>query len=110
MSFSRAFNALSKTNALSGTEGNLIRSTILSATGTLTYTSVPANATQDQTITVPGATFGDFILLGKPILAAGLQTDAFVSAANTVSVRVVNETISAIVPGALVFNVAVIKP
>lgn len=48
--------------------------------------------------------------MGAPALVAGLTLTAFVSAANTITVRLHNATAGAVVPGALVFNVLVLKP
>ena len=77
---------------------------------TLTYTSIASNVTQDQTVTVSGASINDIVLVGYPALVAGLGATAFVSAANTVTIRLDNATAGAIVPGALVFNILVLKP
>jgi len=110
MSFTGSFRALSRSNELSGIESSLVRGTLVSTAPTLTYTSIGANLTQDQTTTVSGASLGDIVLIGSPNLAAGLYAVGFVSAANTVTVRVANSTAGAIVPGALVFNVLVVKP
>lgn len=113
MSFTGSFRALSKSNDLSGTEGNLVRGTLIPVQTTLTYTSIATNVTQDQTVTVSGASINDFVMVGSPALItgnAGLNVTAFVSAANTVTIRITNSTAGSITPGALIFNILVIKP
>jgi len=110
MSFTGAFRGLSRTNDLSGLEQSLVRSTLLPLTTTLTYTLIGSNLTQDQTATVNGAVLGDFVLaVPTTALAAGYGITAFVSAANTVTVRIDNSTAGGLTPGALVFNILVIK-
>jgi len=110
MSFTGSLRALSRTNELSGIESSLVKGTLVSTAPTLTYTSIGSNLTQDQTTTVSGASLGDIVLVGSPNLEAGLTVTAFVSAVNTVTIRIANSTAGAIVPGALVFNVLVVKP
>jgi hypothetical protein len=62
----------------------------LSATATLDFAAITApNCATDLTITVTGAASGDTVALGVPSgsMVAGVQFFAWVSAANTVSVR-----------------------
>lgn len=71
----------------------------LHASATLDFPSIPANSTNDLTITVAGAVLGNGALAtpnGAP--EAGLTWKAFVSAANTVTVRLANITTGAINP------------
>ena len=69
------------------TQGNL------SATAALDFASIAAAASADLTITVAGAAVNDAVSLGLPAApAAGLLFNAFVSAANTVTVRASNIT------------------
>lgn len=110
MSFTGSFRALSKSNDLSGVEQSLVRGTLLSTTATLTYTQITAGLTQDQTATVSGASVGDIVVLGAPNLAAGYMHSGRVSATDTVSVRLANNTAGNLTPGALTFNILVIKP
>ena len=110
MSFTGAFRALSNTNEISGVNKGVILGSCILTQPTLTYTSIGAGLTQDQTTTVSGASLGDIVWLGAPNLAAGYGFYGFVSAANTVTVRVANHTAGSLTPGALVFNVLVIKP
>jgi hypothetical protein len=85
---------------------------ILRANSGLDFPSVTANGgTQTLTITVTGAATGDdatvhWDTLGPP---AGLISEAWVSAANTVTVRVTNVTTAAINPVAATVRVNVFK-
>lgn len=110
MSFTGSFRALANSTDVSGNQRSVILGTAILTSPTLTYTSIGSNLTQDQTATVSGASLGDIVLVGAPALVAGLTLTAFVSAANTVTVRLHNATGGGITPGALVFNVLVIKP
>lgn len=111
MSFSGFQQALARSvNDLSGSQKSLGLGGIIPVSNvTLTYTAIAANVTQDQTVTVSGASINDIVLVGYPALVAGLGATAFVSAANTVTVRLDNATAGSIIPGALVFNILVIK-
>jgi hypothetical protein len=63
--------------------------------------SVAANTTAEQTFTVPGLRVGDFVLVSKPSLSAGLSVaNARVSAANTLAITFGNHTASPIDPAA----------
>lgn len=65
----------------------------LSASAALDFAAINAAASADLAITVPGAAVGDSVELGLPAApAAGLVFNAFVSAANTVTVRATNIT------------------
>jgi len=66
---------------------------------TTDISSIAAGAVATFTITVNGALIGDTVLLGPPsAIEAGLTWSAYVSAANTVTVRVHNTTGDAIDP------------
>lgn len=112
MSFSNGIRALGSTsNDLSGSQKGLVLGGIISVQATLTYTLIATNVTQDQTTAVSGAVLGDFVLATPTTaLVAGLELTAFVSASNTVTVRIGNSTAGGITPGALVFNILVLKP
>lgn len=111
MSFTGSFRALARSNDISGVEGSLVKGTLLSLQTTLTFPLIATNVTNDQTATVSGAVLGDFVLAAcTTALVAGLEVFAFVSAANTVTVRMGNATAGSITPGALIFNILVIKP
>lgn len=75
--------------------GNLRAATIVSAVVDLG--SVAANTTEEETATVPGVKVGDFVIVEKPTLEAGLSIlGARVSAVNTVILTVGNFTVGAI--------------
>jgi hypothetical protein len=84
---------------------------VLKSTSTIDFGSVLANTTSDSTgITVTGAAVGDAVMVGAPdAIAAGLVVTAYVSAANTVKVRVANVTVSPIDPASGSFTVVVVK-
>lgn len=80
----------------------------IEASATLDFPSVGPNAMATLTISVPGA------VVGRPVLAAppdtfesGFTFSAFVSAADTVEVRIHNNDSGPIDPTSAVWNVAV---
>lgn len=82
---------------------------VLSASASLNFPSISAAGQQDLTITVTGAATGDEVVMALPAApTAGLIFNAFVSAANTVTVRASNITASPIDPAAATFGVIVI--
>lgn len=112
MSFTNGFLTLGRvSNDLSGSQRGLILGGVTQIQATLTYTEITSNITQNQTATVSGASLGDYVIVAcTTALAAGLEITAFVSAANTVTVRIGNASAGAITPGALLFNILVLKP
>ena len=81
---------------------------LLSAIATLDFPSIPAQASADLTITVTGSAINDFVQLGLPASpASGINFQAFVSAANTVTVRAANYTAAAIDPASASYRVSV---
>jgi len=83
---------------------------ILRGTGTLNFGSISAAASADLTLTVTGAIVGDTVALGLPAApTSGIVFFAFVSAADTVTVRAMNITGSPIVPGSATYQVRVLK-
>ena len=84
------------------------RSKDLKASAVLDFPSIAAAGSANLTITVTGAVVGDdcyVTLNGTPAL--GLDYIAWVSAANTVTVRAMNFTGAAIDPAAATFRVHV---
>lgn len=82
----------------------------LTATASLNFPNVVAFAAADLTITVTGAATGDSVALGPPdTINAGFLWCGFVSAANTVTVRVYNLTGVAINPPAQTWRATVFK-
>jgi hypothetical protein len=111
MSFSGFQRALAtQVNDISGSQKSLGLGGIIPLTATVTYTLIGSNLSQDQTVTVSGASINDLVIVGPPNLAAGLNVFGFVSAANTVTLRMDNSTAGGITPGALTFNILVLKP
>ena len=81
-----------------------------SGTGSLTFGSISAASTSNQTVSVPGAVTGDVVLLGPPAaLEAGLVATGYVSATDTVTVRLANVTASPITPATATWKATVIK-
>lgn len=63
----------------------------VTASATLNFPSIPSGESRDLTATVTGATAGNPVFLGAPAaLEAGLSAFAWVSSANTVTVRLTN--------------------
>lgn len=93
-----------------GSTGSAI-TLIKSATATLNFPSIAATGgTQDLTITVTGAVVGDTVSMGLPAAPdAGVVFNAFVSAANTVTIRATNTTAGAIDPASASYRVTVTR-
>ena len=82
----------------------------LVASATLDFASTTAQRHEDLTITVTGASQGDIVSLGIPQLTLSNSCfTAFVSAANTVTVRFNNYSSGSIDPGSGTFKVMVTK-
>lgn len=107
-------------NAIENDSGNLnftvggvrhILAKTLTATAALNFPNTAAQSSSDLTIALAGAADGDVVALGVPIasLAADSCYTAFVSAANTVTVRFNNYSAGAIDPAPGTFRVSVLK-
>jgi hypothetical protein len=82
----------------------------LSDTATLDFPSIAAGASQTLTVTVNGAATGDAVIATPPAtLPNGLVPIAYVSSADTVTIRLNNVTASAIDPASASWQVNVIK-
>lgn len=83
----------------------------LTATGSLDFPSTTNGESSDLTITVTGAADGDIVYVGTPNAAVHANTcyTAFVSAANTVTVRFNNYSAAAVDPASGTFRVSVLK-
>lgn len=115
------FYAAASHNGTTGTEAFTISSTgvqisggtlvkkILSATGVLDFASTAAQNSRDLTITVTGAADGDPVKIGVPNGSVNANTcfTAFVSAANTVTVRFNNYSSGAVDPASGTFRAEV---
>lgn len=84
---------------------------ILSATATLDFASIAEEATGDLTVTVTGAVVGDFVAVSPTQAApdADLSYMGFVSAADTVTVRALNNGTGANNPASQTFRVVVVQ-
>lgn len=87
------------------------RKAFVSGTATLDFPSIAAAGHADLTITVKGAAIGDPVILGiaNASALAGLVFNAFVSAADTVTVRASNFTAGALDAASGVFSAVAIK-
>ena len=89
-------------------DGNTITK-VLSGSASLNFGSIGAAAQADLTITITGAAVGDEVVMALPAApAAGLIFNAFVSAADTVTIRASNITAAPIDPAAATFGAIVI--
>lgn len=99
-----------QTSLIVGTAGALAAVTkLLSASASLNFPNTLANSQSELTVAVTGAADQDMVALG--VQSAGIPAGSFfgyVSAADTVTVRFVNNTVGAIDPGALTFKILVI--
>jgi hypothetical protein len=83
----------------------------LTNTATLDFASTAAGSSSDLTITVTGAADGDPVAVGVPngSMSSNTAFHAWVSASNTVTVRFMNATGSAVDPASGTFRVSVLK-
>jgi hypothetical protein len=84
---------------------------MLSATATLNFNSTNSGASSDLTITLSGVSVGDAVFLGvdNASVSGGTSFTAWVSAANTVTVRFNNYSGAAVDPASGTFRVAVMR-
>jgi hypothetical protein len=81
---------------------------VLTGSASLNFGSIATTASADLTITVTGAAVGDEVSLALPASpTAGIVFNAFVSAANTVTVRASNITANAVDPAEATYGVLV---
>lgn len=81
----------------------------ITGTGTIDYGSIAAGAVGTGTVTVTGAVVGDAVAVGVPsTFNTGLLAFGFVSAADTVTIRVFNGTGSPVDPASGTFRATVI--
>lgn len=97
--------------ALSKKESDELKGQKLHATAELTWSAIPsAGGTQEQLISLKGAAVGDGVVVIPPAgLVAGLVFSGYVKSGNTVAVRCVNVTSSAITPAKAHWTVKVVK-
>lgn len=90
-----------------GNGGSVFQS-VVSNTQTLNFPSIAANSIQELTMTVTGAQVGASVHLGAPsTLEANLIAFGFVSATNTVKIRLQNSSGSAIDPASATWRATV---
>ncbi len=89
--------------------GNPIARTLAVVT-TLDFPSIAAAGTQVLTVTCPGASVNDVVLMGLPATVdAGVVFDARVTAADTITARALNITASPINPAGATYEFVVFK-
>lgn len=96
--------------AVSTIGGNVFAAGVI--TTTINLASVAAATSAAQTFTVPGLKVGDFVFVNGPsTLNDGLGiADARVSAADTLSLRVMNATAGALDAASATFTLFVVRP
>lgn len=100
--------ALAITTSLTVASGTALTK-MLSATAVLDFGSINAAASADLTIAVTGAATGNAVHLGLPAApAAGIVWNAFVSAADTVTVRATNITAAPVDPASATYRAVVL--
>lgn len=72
--------------------GKTLFTSALNATATIDPASLLDAAGATSTVTVTGAALGDYVLVAAPYDLQGITVTAYVSAADTVSIRVQNES------------------
>jgi hypothetical protein len=96
-------------NGFIASDGSNTITKVLAASASLNFGSIGAAAQADLTITVTGAAAGDEVIMALPAApAAGIVFNAFVSAANTVTIRASNITAASVDPAAATYGVIVI--
>jgi hypothetical protein len=82
----------------------------LTATAALNFPNIVTLTSQELTITVTGAAVGDSVVLGPPAaIEANLTWAGYVSAADTVTIRVSNPTAGDINPASATWRATVLK-
>lgn len=102
-------NLLTAIRTVSAPDSDGTLAVTLNGSATLDFPSTASNTESNLTITVTGAVVGDVISLGAPAIAANTMYLAFVSAADTVTVRFRNLTLASIDPASATFKVKIFK-
>lgn len=85
-----------------------LHSHVLSGSATLDFPSIASNSTAELTLTVTGAQAGKSVMLGPPAaIEAGLIWCGYVSATNTVTIRIYNMSGGAVDPASATWNARV---
>ncbi|NDC42689.1 MAG: hypothetical protein EBZ77_14275 [Chitinophagia bacterium] len=105
------YNTTTKTQDVYNNTRWLTGNAGLTGSATLDFGSTAAQTSSDLTITVTGAADGDVVSLGVPNASVNANTDytAWVSSANTVTVRFNNYSSAAVDPASGTFKVFVTK-
>lgn len=92
------------------TGGGLDVTKLLTATATLDFPSVGSNSMASLTATVTGAAAGDFVIVSPPAaFESGFTFCAFVSATDTVKVRIHNNNGGAVDPASGTWGITVMN-
>jgi hypothetical protein len=83
---------------------------VIIASGTVDIANAADADTVAAEVTVPGAALGDFVLVSLEVDVADLTLDAQVTAANTVTITVNNNTGGAINLAAATYRLMVLQP
>lgn len=85
-------------------------SDVLTYTGTLNVANLADGAGATSSVTIPGAALGDFVLVSLGVDLQDMVVTGYVQAANTVEVRVQNESTGAVDLASTTLRIAVLKP
>jgi hypothetical protein len=78
---------------------------------TMDVNNLAAAGVETATLTVPGVALGDMVLgVSWGATISGLTVSAYVSAANTVTINIVNSTLAAIDPTATTLRLLIGRP
>jgi hypothetical protein len=90
-----------------GTSGTVFTK-IVSGTATLNFPNISSNSTEELTMTVTGAIVGNSVHIGAPsTIETGLGWSGYVSATNTVTIRVHNSSGGAVDPASATWRATV---
>lgn len=97
-----------KLSAYTVSPATVTRMTVFTS-GTITPGGILTQTVYTTTVTATGVAVGDVVEVIPPAaIAVGLAWNAYVSAANTITLRVINETASTITPAAAAWSFFVI--
>jgi len=83
---------------------------VASVTATVNPASLADGVGESTDVTVTGAALGDFVMVAPKVDVADVLVDARVTAVNTVTIRVQNESGGGLNLAASVWNIAVLRP
>lgn len=85
-------------------------SDVLTYHGALNVANLADGAGATSSVTVPGAALGDFVLVSLAVDLQDMIVTGYVQAADTVEVRVQNESTGAVDLASATLRIAVLKP